>query len=85
MSINDVFVGQNIASQIIDAADRDMNGELDFLVKEEFFGVKDDSVEIEDFVKHLDKDAVIEAAVLEFRTKFAELLTEAIESYLDEE
>ena len=60
-----------------------MRGEVDFLVKEEFFAVKGDEVEIEDFVKSLDKNAVIEAAVAEFRSMFAELLDECIESYED--
>jgi hypothetical protein len=74
-------VGENSAFQIIEAAEREMRGELDFLVKEEFFAVKDDAVEIEDFVTSLNKDAVIEAAVAEFRAKFAELLDKCIEDY----
>jgi hypothetical protein len=52
-------------------------------IADEFFELKSDAVEIEDFVKSLDKDAVIEAAVLEFRTQFTEILTEAIENYID--
>lgn len=77
------LVGENSAFQIIEAAEREMRGELDFLVKEEFFAVKDDEIEVEDFVKSLDKDAVIEAAVAEFRAKFAELLDKCIEDYED--
>jgi hypothetical protein len=77
------LVGENSAFQIIEAAEREMRGELDFLVKEEFFAAKDDAVEIEDFLTSLNKDEVIEAAVAEFRAKFAELLDECIESYED--
>jgi hypothetical protein len=80
---NNTLLGTNAAFQIYDAAEREMRGEVDFLVKEEFFAVKGDEVEIEDFVKSLDKNAVIEAAVAEFRAKFAELLDECIESYED--
>jgi len=85
MSINDSLVGQNVAFQIIDAADREMRGELDFLVKEEFYGVKDDSVKIEDFVKALDKDAILDAAVAEFREGLAKVLAKSIEDILEDE
>jgi hypothetical protein len=77
------MTASDVTFQIYDAAEREMRGEVNFLVKEEFFAVKGDEVEIEDFVKSLDKDAVIEAAVAEFRAKFAELLDECIESYED--
>lgn len=77
------LVGENSAFQIIEAAEREMRGELDFLVKEEFFAAKDDAVEIEDFLTSLNKDEVIEAAVAEFRAKFAELLDKCIEDYED--
>lgn len=75
---NSLTLGETAAFQIIDAADRDTNGELKFLVKEEMFTLAGDS-DIEDFIKSLDIEAVIHSAVEEFRTKFTELLTESIE------
>ncbi len=86
MSTNiNVQLGTSTASQILDAADRETNGEIDFLVKEEFFALKGEDVEVEDFLRALDKAAVIDAAVEEFRTKFTELFSEAVESYLEDE
>jgi hypothetical protein len=55
------------------------------LIAAEFLELKSDKVEIEDFLKSLDKDAVIEAAVEEFRSQFTELLNDSIESYSEEE
>ena len=78
-------LGERSAFRILESAERLERGEVHMLIAGEFFELKSDVVEIEDFVKSLDKDAVIEAAVLEFRTKFTEILTEAIENYLDEE
>lgn len=78
-------LGEISAFRILESAERLERGEVHMLIAGEFFELKSDAVEIEDFVKSLDKDAVIEAAVLEFRTKFTEILTEAIENYLDEE
>lgn len=75
---NSLTLGETAAFQIIDAADRDTNGELKFLVKEEMYTLAGDS-NIEDFIKSLDIEAVIHSAVEEFRTKFTELLTESIE------
>lgn len=75
---NSLNLGETAAFQIIDAADRDTNGELKFLVKEEMYTLAGDS-NIEDFIKSLDIEAVIHSAVEEFRTKFTELLTESIE------
>jgi hypothetical protein len=40
-------------------------------------------VEIEDFLKSLDIEAVIHTAVEEFRTKFTELLNESIQDIED--
>lgn len=78
-------LGERSTFRILESAERLERGEVHMLIAGEFFELKSDVVEIEDFVKSLDKDAVIEAAVLEFRTKFTEILTEAIENYLDEE
>jgi len=78
-------LGERSAFRILESAERLERGEVHMLIAGEFFELKSDVVEIEDFVKSLDKDAVIEAAVLEFRTKFTDILTEAIENYLDEE
>jgi len=79
---NSISLGENAVLQIIDAADRDADGELKFLVKEEMFSLAGE-VEIEDFLKSLDIEAVIHTAVEEFRTKFTELLNESIQDIED--
>jgi hypothetical protein len=79
---NSISLGENAVQQIIDAADRDADGELKFLIKEEMFSLADE-VEIEDFLKSLDIEAVIHTAVEEFRTKFTELLNESIQDIED--
>jgi hypothetical protein len=76
-------LGEISAFRILESAERQERGEVHMRIADEFFELKSDAVEIEDFVKSLDKDAVIEAAVLEFRTQFTEILTEAIENYID--
>jgi len=81
----DTQLGELSAFRILESAEREERGEVHMLIAGEFFELKSDAVEIEDFVKSLDKDAVIEAAVIEFRSKFTEILTDAIENYLDEE
>ena len=78
-------IGSNAAFEIIEAANREMNGETNFLVNEEFFKAKSDEVEIEDFLRTLDKDAIIKAAVEEFRDTFSELLDSCFEEYLEDE
>lgn len=78
-------LGEIAAFRIMESADRQERGEVHVLISEEFFELKSDEVEIEDFVKSLDKDAVIEAAVLEFRTTFTELINKSIENFLDED
>ena len=81
----DAQLGELSAFRIMESAEREERGEVHMLIAGEFFELKSDEVEIEDFVKSLDKDAVIEAAVIEFRSKFTEILTDALENYLDEE
>lgn len=78
-------LGEIAAFRIMESADRQESGEVHVLISEEFFELKSDEVEIEDFVKSLDKDAVIDAAVLEFRATFTELITRSIENILDED
>lgn len=80
-----VQLGEIAAFRIMESADRQERGEVHVLISEEFFELKSDEVKIEDFVKSLDKDAVIEAAVLEFRTTFTELINKSIENFLDED
>lgn len=75
-------LGTNISSSIISAADHETRGELYFLFTEEIWALDDDA---DKNVRKLDKDAVIEAAVAEFRTRFAEGLEDAIERVAEEE
>ena len=81
----DAQLGELSAFRIMESAEREERGEVHMLIAREFFELKSDEVEIEDFVKSLDKDAIIEAAVIEFRSKFTELLADAIERYQEEE
>jgi|694.fasta_scaffold07295_16 hypothetical protein len=78
-------LGATSAFRILESANREESGEVHMLIAAEFLELKSDKVEIEDFLKSLDKDAVIEAAVEEFRSQFTELLNDSIESYSEEE
>jgi hypothetical protein len=78
-------LGTTSAFRILESADREESGEVHMLIAAEFFELKSDKVEIEDFLKSLNQEAIISAAVQEFRSQFTELLTEAIENYSEEE
>lgn len=81
-------IGGNASFRIIEAARRELNGELDFPVKEEVHSVitwtEDDSGEFAASVQSLDRDKIIEAAVDEFRKSFTELLNDSLDSLIDE-
>jgi hypothetical protein len=78
-------LGTTAAFRILESADRQERGEVHMLIAAEFFELKSDKVEIEDFLKSLDQEAVISAAVQEFSSEFTRLLTDAIENYSEEE
>lgn len=81
-------IGGNASFQIMEAAKRELRGELDFIVKEEVHSVvewtTDDSGEFAASVKSLNRDEIVEAAVKEFQKSFTHLLNETLDQLIDE-
>lgn len=80
-------IGSGSAWQIIEAAKRDTRGEIDSLISEEVFEQLDwnptmDNEILENSVKALDRNEIIEAAVALFRKSFSKELHETLDELL---